>query len=231
MSDNLPAQTQLTEVEARELTDRIAVMTEQLWEELDRAHAGRADKALGYGSWAEYVEAEFNMTRQRSYQLLAQAEVVHAIADAAQVKTNALVMTSREASKVKGVLPSVTQTLREKTKGKQEPARARIAVEVVDAAVRDATPNSAALSSVDALEKLLGRGAIRLVEQAGPERARKISRTLNRFAADWQMALSQPFRDAEAAATKVQIQDVKPNPVAKFGSDRDVEPNLKKGSK
>lgn len=183
---------QLTADEARSLTDQIAATTDQLWLLLERAHTGRADRVLGYASWADYVETEFKMSRQNSYQLLAQAEVIKAVSEASGTATGAHDISTRKASKLKGVLPEVTQTLKDRTKGKHEDTRQRIAAEVVNAAVREVDSPKAAtpvLSHLDGLEKLLGKNVGTLVEQAGFDRARKIGKLLHRFEIDWQTAL------------------------------------------
>ena len=39
-------------------------------------HDKQAWKAMGYGSWAAYTKAEFDISRSRSYQLIKYAEVV-----------------------------------------------------------------------------------------------------------------------------------------------------------
>ena len=60
---------------ARDLTDRIKVAGQDLAEMLHRAHEGRAWEALGYASWKEHCEAEFQMSKRRSYQLLDFVEI------------------------------------------------------------------------------------------------------------------------------------------------------------
>jgi hypothetical protein len=48
---------------------------------LHRAHEGRAWKALGYVSRKEYCETEFQMTKQRSYQLLSFVEIKNSLGE------------------------------------------------------------------------------------------------------------------------------------------------------
>jgi len=48
-------------------------------------HDKQAWKAMGYGSWAAYTKAEFDISRSRSYQLIKYAEVVAGLASVAQV--------------------------------------------------------------------------------------------------------------------------------------------------
>lgn len=45
------------------------------------AHEKRAHKALGYSSWEEYVGAEFDISKSRSYQLISQAKFVLELAE------------------------------------------------------------------------------------------------------------------------------------------------------
>lgn len=56
---DLESQEPLTRDEAEQLTANIAETVIDVQTLILRALAGRADKALGYPSWAEYVEAEF----------------------------------------------------------------------------------------------------------------------------------------------------------------------------
>lgn len=62
--------------EATKLTDLIRGAAEDLWKLLHEAHERKAWQALGYSSWAAYVETEFDMTRQHANRLVAQAEIV-----------------------------------------------------------------------------------------------------------------------------------------------------------
>lgn len=66
----------LTESEARDLTRQIQGFAETTWKLLVKAHEGRAHLALGYGTWEEYVRAEFDLSRSRSYQLIDLGRVV-----------------------------------------------------------------------------------------------------------------------------------------------------------
>ena len=75
----------LNREEAQALTERIRATTETLWELLTKAKEGEAWDTLGYDSWADYVKAEFNMSKQYSYRILHQAMVIHELAEAAGV--------------------------------------------------------------------------------------------------------------------------------------------------
>jgi hypothetical protein len=69
----------LSEREARELTDRIRDRAEELWHMLLEAYEGGAHTALGYASWAGYVEAELGISKSRGYQLLDSGRVSRVI--------------------------------------------------------------------------------------------------------------------------------------------------------
>jgi transposase-like protein len=51
--------------EARELTDRIRVGIEGIWECVIEAYEGRAWLSLGYSSWDDYCTSEFDTSRLR----------------------------------------------------------------------------------------------------------------------------------------------------------------------
>ncbi len=101
----------LTPDEARALTDEIRDTVDNLWQLIERAHAGKAYKALGYTSWADYVRAEFNMSESRSYQLLDQARVIRAIERATSTDVE---ITEAAARDLAPILPLVTAEVRER---------------------------------------------------------------------------------------------------------------------
>lgn len=70
----------LDATEAAALTAKIKAYVGVTWLLLNEAHERRADKALGYASWAEYVEAEFDMSRSYAYRLIAHAKAVYELA-------------------------------------------------------------------------------------------------------------------------------------------------------
>lgn len=73
---------ELTKIDALAVTAKIKAYAGVAWILLWEAHQRKAHKALGYGTWAEYVETEFDMSRGRSYQLISQARVVMEISEA-----------------------------------------------------------------------------------------------------------------------------------------------------
>ena len=65
--------------EARNLTDRIKVRSEELWHLLLEAYEGGAHTALGYSSWGAYFEDEFGGSSRHGYRLLDAGRVAKAI--------------------------------------------------------------------------------------------------------------------------------------------------------
>lgn len=103
----------LTEAEAKDLTASIKSTATATGLLLKKAHDQKAWKALGYNSWTEYIENEFKFTRARSYQLLAQANVIAEISEAAETET---FLTEKEAKMIKKELPTITQKIKEEVK-------------------------------------------------------------------------------------------------------------------
>lgn len=74
MTDQLVLE--LTEAEARDLTDRIKRAVEHVWELFLEAHERRAWMALAYKSWRDWAQAEFQWSKSHSYRLLDQGRVI-----------------------------------------------------------------------------------------------------------------------------------------------------------
>jgi hypothetical protein len=72
----------LSQDQARSLTEQIRAALGDACIPLLAAHQGKAWRALGYKTWAGYVQAEFGLSRSRSYELLVQARVMHALRQA-----------------------------------------------------------------------------------------------------------------------------------------------------
>lgn len=115
----------LTKAQAKALTDRIRKHIDAAWADITAAYEGKAWKALGYSSWGDYVKAEFDMGRSRSYQLLDQGRVIHALADAAGEKVSTMVdISEREAREIKDVLPGVTAEIKARVEQGEDPKKA-----------------------------------------------------------------------------------------------------------
>jgi hypothetical protein len=76
---------EMTKTCARDLTDRIKSAVDDVAEMLHRAHQERAWAALEYSSWKSYCEAEFQMSKQRSFQLLDFVEIKRTIQESTTV--------------------------------------------------------------------------------------------------------------------------------------------------
>lgn len=100
----------MTQSEAKELTEDIKSTSSALYVLLKRAHDEKAWVAMGYKSWTEYIEAEFDFSRARSYQLINQARVIEEIEEVAGVD---LYISEREARSIKKRLPEITQKIKE----------------------------------------------------------------------------------------------------------------------
>lgn len=72
----------LTKDEAHDVTAKIKAYAGVAWILLLEAHNRQAHKAMGYASWSDYVLAEFDMSRSRSYQLISQAKVIIELTEA-----------------------------------------------------------------------------------------------------------------------------------------------------
>jgi hypothetical protein len=66
----------LTEVDARRLTDEVKADAQRLWAKLLSLYEGGAHIALGYSSWADYCQQEFKMGKSHSYRLLNAAQIL-----------------------------------------------------------------------------------------------------------------------------------------------------------
>lgn len=106
----------LSENEARELSARIRSTTSALYLLIKRAHVGKAWKALGYGSFQEYVKVEFDYSRSYAYKLLNQANVIEAIEQAAPEGTK-IHVSELSARSLKQDLPDIIDEIEERTEG------------------------------------------------------------------------------------------------------------------
>lgn len=109
----------LNESEARVLTDRIRSAAEEIWSLLLIAHERKAWSALGYATWEDYVRGEFDMSRAYAYRLLDQGRVVREIRAVSPDGDTAV--TEAEARDIKPVLNEVTEEIRERVGGLDDP--------------------------------------------------------------------------------------------------------------
>ncbi len=107
---------ELSEGKARELTDAIRAAATATYVLLAQAHEGKAHKALGYETWADYVRAEFDISSSRSYQLLDLSKAVKLLEEASPDGT-VVRLTEAQARDIKRELPKITEQVRAETEG------------------------------------------------------------------------------------------------------------------
>lgn len=122
----------LTKEEAEVLTENIRSATNVLYILIKRAHAGKAWKALGYGSFQAYVKEEFQLSRSYAYKLLDQATVIEAIQAAAPEGTEVYVTESASRT-LKGSLPELVSEIESRTEGVSPEEASDIVREVIEA--------------------------------------------------------------------------------------------------
>lgn len=101
----------MSEARAREITEAIRSAATVTFILLAQAHEHNAHKALGYSTWAEYVQQEFDMSAQRSYQLLDLSKVTHEIESVVPEGTE-VKLTEAQARDIKRELPLVTEKIK-----------------------------------------------------------------------------------------------------------------------
>ena len=111
----LENETDMSETEARELTEAIRSAATATYILLAQAHEGKAYKALGYETWASYVKEEFDISTQRSYQLLDLSKVIKTLESSAPDGTE-VKLTEAQARDIKRELPKITERIEEETK-------------------------------------------------------------------------------------------------------------------
>jgi hypothetical protein len=101
--------------EATEITNAIRSTAMATYVLLSEAHRRDAHRALGYSTWADYVREEFDMSAQRSYQLLDLSRAVEmlesAVPDGVEIR-----LTEAQARDIKRELPRITEQIEESTK-------------------------------------------------------------------------------------------------------------------
>lgn len=130
---------EMDEIEAREITDAIRSAATATYILLAQAHEGKAYKALGYDTWKDYVISEFEVSPQRSYQLLDLSKAIKMIESAAPEGTK-VKLTESQARGIKKELPKITEQIREETAGKSPEE----AADVIDQIVEDIREQKAA---------------------------------------------------------------------------------------
>lgn len=193
-----PALPDLTEAEARLLTDRIRGTAESLMRDVAEAHDRRAWAALGYRSWDAYTDAEFHMSRGQSYRLVEQARTVAALEEAAGVERGAIdgAVSARAAQDLKGRVPEVARQVKERTRGTRKALRPEI-VEATVAEARQRPPEPE--PEPEAPDASLLEQALTALMRRPPVEARSLP------AGKWARAESW-FKQAKAVREPVQQQ-------------------------
>lgn len=122
----------LTYDEAKNLTESIRATADVLYVLIQRAHAGKAWLALGYSSFGDYVNEEFDISRSRAYQLLNQANFIQQIESVAPEGTR-ISLNEASVRDLRDSIESLLPEIQEATKNlSPEEAEAAIS-ELVDA--------------------------------------------------------------------------------------------------
>ena len=138
---------ELTPAEARALTDHIKLTADHLWRLLLKAYEGKAWQVLGYPSWREYAQTEFEMSQSQVYRLLDQGRVLRALEWAVGSPMGEIV-SERVARDLKPQLETVTSDIRNRIESGEDPA----------AAVTDVISKARATSYLDS-RKRANRGS------------------------------------------------------------------------
>lgn len=110
----LDSESAMSADEAKEITEAIrstAMATHIL---LAEAHEKKAYKALGYDTWADYVNEEFDISSSRSYQLINLNNAIKLLEEAVPDGTK-IRLTEAQARAIKKELPEITERVKEET--------------------------------------------------------------------------------------------------------------------
>lgn len=122
---------EMTEAEAREITTAIQTAATATYILLSQAHEGKAYKAMGYDTWADYVKHEFDLSASRSYQLLDLSKAVKMLEEAAPEGTE-VKLTEAQVRSLKKELPQITEEVKEATSGKDPDQASEIIGEIIE---------------------------------------------------------------------------------------------------
>lgn len=131
----------LSKADAHEVTAKIKAYAGVAWLLLLEAHKRQAHKAMGYPTWADYVSAEFDMSKSRSYQLISQAKVILELTEAVSTDVDVSTMVDISEREARDLAPVVHE------------AKAAV-VEAVEALPADAPAEDKADAVRDALDRL-----------------------------------------------------------------------------
>lgn len=117
VNDIIESSATMSREEAEDLTTAIRSTSDALYILLARAHDGKAYRILGYNTWKEYVQTEFEISPQTSYRLLDMSRVIRELEQATPEGTK-VKLTQAQAIAIKKELPRITDEVREATEGK-----------------------------------------------------------------------------------------------------------------
>lgn len=105
---------QLTEPEARLITDSIRSTSEVLYSMVAKAYAGKAWVSLGYADFKEYVTYEFNISVSTAYSLINQNRVIEQL-EAATPQGTKISINQTSAKKLKKVMDELLPEIQSAT--------------------------------------------------------------------------------------------------------------------
>lgn len=117
--------------EAQQITNAIKSAVTATYLLIAEAHERKAYKALGYSTWAEYVQKEFEISSSRSYQLLDLSKTVKEIEAVAPEGTK-VKLTEAQARDIKRELPRITEQIEEETRDLDPETAAEKVNEIVE---------------------------------------------------------------------------------------------------
>jgi len=148
----------LDEATARRLTERIRAAVGEICLLLLEAHERRAWIPLGYSSWQQYVQAEFALSRSRSYELLDHARITRAIEEASGLSAVADISTLT-ARQLRKRLPDVMARIQARLKGDSTADRRAVVLDVIRDEKRRITGAAGTTRPVSAASVTLDSGA------------------------------------------------------------------------
>lgn len=107
---------QLSEKDARALTNNIRATSEVLYSLVAKAYSGKAWVALGYASFKEYMNYEFSMSTSKAYSLINQSSVIEAL-EAATPEGTKISLSQKAAKDLKKVMNELVPEIEEGTRG------------------------------------------------------------------------------------------------------------------
>lgn len=136
----------MSEHEAKEITNSIRSTGAAMSALIIQAHTGKAYRALGYTTWAEYVKEELNYSPQRSYQLLDLAKTTKMFEEVTPEGTN-IKLTEAQVRDIKQGLPKITEQIEEETYGMDADEAGDAVTRIVEEAREQQKADEAAIAA------------------------------------------------------------------------------------